>query len=146
MLQHNCYKGYYSPGLTSDELRRLAELLEFENLPTDPFTVLSLESTGHFVDLETGDFFSEIAPGIKAGNVRELTPLLDSVSDMPPMLTLIDVLKMPMAMLMVDGSTMWWDNECSSYKVDTVDEPAASFTTCAAALRLLLSKTDRGTQ
>ena len=137
-IRQKYYEGCYAPGITSRELRALADLLDYENLPTDPFTILSLESLGCVVDLESGEIANEA--GTKVGHVSDLTPLVAG-NDMPPVLTLIDVLKHPRTTLVIDGMTMWWDEVLLRYKTSAVDsiEPTLH-TTCVAALNAIFAQ------
>lgn len=139
-IRQMSYEGCYAPGLTPGELRALADLLEHENLPADPFTILSLESLGYTVDLGTGVIANEATPGVQIGHVSDLTPLVAG-NDMPPMLTLLDILKHPRTTLVVDGMTMWWDEVLLRYKTSAVDsiEPTLH-TTCVAALNAIFAQ------
>jgi len=123
--------------ITPSALRALADLLECEELPADPITILSLETLGYSVDLESG----EIVDGEQSvGSVADLTPL-NGPPDMPPMLTLIDVLKHPRTTLVIDGMTLWWDEVLLRYKTSTVDsfEPTLH-TTCVGALNAIFAQ------
>lgn len=137
-IRQKSYEGCYAPGITSRELRALADLLDYEKLPTDPFTILSLESLGCVVDLESGEIANEA--GTKVGHVSDLTPL-NGPPDMPPILTLIDVLKHPRTTLVIDGMTLWWDEVLLRYKTSAVDsfEPTLH-ATCVGALNTIFAQ------
>ena len=136
-IRQKSYTGCYD-SITPSALRALADLLECEELPADPITILSLETLGYSVDLESG----EIVDGEqkRVGSVADLTPL-NGPPDMPPILTLIDVLKHPRTTLVVDGMTMWWDEVLLRYKTSAVDsiEPTLH-TTCVGALNTIFAQ------
>lgn len=141
-IRQKSYEGCYAPGITSRELRALADLLDYEKLPTDPFTILSLELLGCVVDLESGEIANEA--GTKVGHVSDLTPL-NVPSDMPPMLTLLDILKHPRTTLIVDGMTLWWDEHLGQYKTSSVDAVEPSLhRTCLAALNAMFAQEVNG--
>ena len=124
--------------ITPSALRALADLLECEELPADPITILSLETLGYSVDLESG----EIVDGEPrhVGSVADLTPL-NGPPDMPPILTLIDVLKHPRTTLVVDGMTMWWDERIEKYKTSSLTAfEAEQHTTCVSALNAIFAQ------
>lgn len=137
-IRQMSYEGCYAPGITPGDLRALADLLECETLPADPITILSLEMLGYVVNLETG----EIVDGEQrsVGSVADLTPL-NGPPDMPPILTLIDVLKHPRTTLVIDGMTLWWDEVLLRYKTSSVDslEPTLH-ATCVGALNAIFAQ------
>lgn len=130
MLQQIHYTKHYVPGLTSTELRALADLLEHETLPADPFTILSLEALGYTVDLETGAITTEI--GANAGNVADLVPL---AGNLPPATTLIDVLKLPGVSLVNNEKLLHWSEVEAKYILqDFRTNQTIQFAACAPAL------------
>ena len=130
MLQQKYYVKHCVPGLTPGELRSLADLMEHETLPADPFTILSLEALGYVVDLETGDITSEI--GAALGNVAELVPL---AGNLPPVTTLIDVLKLPGMSLVNNEKLLHWSEVERSYILqDFRTNQTNRFAACAPAL------------
>lgn len=136
-IRQKSYAGYCD-SITPSALRALADLLECEELPADPITILSLELCGYVVNLETG----EIVDGEQrhVGSVADLTPL-NGPPDMPPILTLIDVLKHPRTTLVIDGMTLWWDEVLLRYKTSAVDsfEPTLH-ATCVGALNAIFAQ------
>lgn len=128
----------YVSDLTSGELRSLADLLEHETLPCDPFTLLSLEALGYVVDLDTGAIFTERNEPV--GNVNDLTPLLgNSSGDMPPMLTLIGVLRMPGVLLVNNEKLLHWSEAEKAYILqDYSTNMLLEFSACAPALKLFV--------
>lgn len=136
-IRQKSYTGCYD-SITPSALRALADLLECEDLPADPITILSLETLGYSVDLESGEIFD--GEQKRVGSVADLTPL-NGPPDMPPILTLIDVLKHPLTTLVVDGMTMWWDEVLLRYKTSAVDsiEPTLH-TTCVGALNTIFAQ------
>lgn len=144
MIRQNHYGGCYSPGLTSTELRSLADLLDHENLPTDPYTIMALEAHGFLVNLETGYVYSEMSPDVAFGHVSELQQ--SDIGHTPPFLTLIDVLKMPATQLILCGHSLWWNAREDCYTAIAVNSlETQNFTTCAAALNALLKNAQEAT-
>lgn len=131
MLQQKYYAKHYIPGITSRELRMLADLLDHDGaLLADPFTIMSLESLGYMVDLESGAITTEI--GANAGNVADLTPL---TGNMPPTTTLIDVLKLPGVSLVNNEKLLHWSATEAKYILqDFRTNQTIQFAACAPAL------------
>ena len=135
-IRQKSYAGCYD-SITPSALRALANLLECEELPADPITILSLELCGYVVNLETGEI--DDGEQKRVGSVADLTPL-NVPADMPVM-TLIDILKHPRTTLVVDGMTLWWDEHSQKYKTSSMDsfEPTLH-NTCVGALSAIFAQ------